>query len=63
MPFNFGTSLFSLKGDIYDRFFVPIEHRFSCKALYEILKEYNFYNIQITKLKATAGWVTWGYKK
>lgn len=63
MPFNFGTSLFSLRGDIYDRFSVPVEHRFGRNELYRIFNEFNFYNIQITKMQATAGWVAWGYKR
>ncbi|MDD4979826.1 MAG: cobalamin-dependent protein [Candidatus Omnitrophica bacterium] len=63
IPFNFGRSLFSLRGDIYDRFSAPVEHRFSRDELYRIFDEFNFYNIQITKIKATAGWVAWGYKQ
>lgn len=63
MPFNFSTSLFGLGADLYDRFAAPIEHRFSRKELYDILDSHNFYNINITKLKATAGWVVWAYKK
>ncbi|MFA5410276.1 MAG: class I SAM-dependent methyltransferase [Candidatus Omnitrophota bacterium] len=60
-PFNFGDSLFSLSGDLYDRFSAPIEHRFSRDELYKLFQELNFYDINITKLKATAGWVVWGY--
>jgi len=63
MPFNFGSSPFSLRGDLYDRFSAPTEMRFNQKSLYKILAECNFANVQITKLKATAGWVVWGYKK
>ncbi len=62
IPFNFGTSLFSLRGDLYDRFGAPIEYRFSKKELHSIFKKSNLFNINITKLKATAGWVVWGYK-
>lgn len=62
MPFNFGTSLFSLRGDIYDRFGAPIEHRFSRSEIYKMFKRCNFLNINITRLKATAGWVIWGSK-
>ena len=63
MPFNFGTSLFSLRGDIYDRFATPTEIRFSAEALRKALLECGFDNITISRLKATAGWVAWAYKK
>ena len=62
MPFNFATSLFSIRGDIYDRFSAPVEHRFSQRTLYDILNEYNFHDVNIKKLKTIAGWVVWGYK-
>jgi len=63
MPFNFGHSLFSLKGDIYDRFAAPIEIRFNQEDLRKIFKEHNFTDPKITKLKTRAGWVVWAYKK
>lgn len=62
MPFNFGSSLFSLSGDLYDRFSAPKEHRFAREDLYKLFEKLNFSNIGITKLKATAGWVIWGYR-
>jgi len=63
IPFNFGTSLFSLRGDLYDRFGAPIEYRYSRREVYDMLNKYSIFNINITRLKATAGWVVWGYKK
>ena len=62
MPFNFGTSLFSLRGDLYDRFGAPIEYRFNKKEIYGMLNKNHFLNINVTRLQATAGWVVWGYK-
>lgn len=62
MPFNFGGPLLSLKGDLYDRFGAPIEIRFDQEMLRRVFMECNFTNIQITRLKATAGWVAWAYK-
>ena len=62
MPFNFGTGLFSLRGDLYDRFGAPIEYRFSRKDISAMLTECGFSNISITRLRNTAGWVSWGYK-
>jgi SAM-dependent methyltransferase len=62
IPFNFGTSLFSLRGDLYDRFGAPIEYRYSRREVYDMLNKHNLFNINITRLKATAGWVVWGYK-
>lgn len=62
VPFNFGTGLFSLQGDLYDRFGAPIEHRFSRQGLYSIFSECGFSRIRITRLKDTAGWVVWGHK-
>lgn len=63
MPFNFGTTPFSLRGDLFDRFSTPIEHRFSREGAQNLLKECGFYNINITRLKDNAGWVVWGYKE
>ena len=62
MPFNFGTGPFSLRGDIYDRFGAPIEHRFGRQAIMAMFKECGFYKVRITKLRNTAGWVAWGYR-
>ena len=63
MPFNFGKGLFSLREDLYDRFGAPIEHRFSRQEVYDLFTNCGFCNISITRLKNTAGWVVWGYKK
>ncbi|MDP2905332.1 MAG: class I SAM-dependent methyltransferase [Candidatus Omnitrophota bacterium] len=63
IPFNFGRSPFGLRSDLFDRFGAPIEYRFSKKQVYELLDNCNFHNITITKLKATAGWVAWAYKR
>lgn len=62
MPFNFGTGPFSLRRDLYDRFGAPIEYRFSRKGVNELFEECGFSNIHITRLRNTAGWVSWGYK-
>lgn len=35
IPLNFGTDLFSLRGDLYDLFDAPIELRFSCRHAIE----------------------------
>jgi len=63
MPFNIAAGPFSLRGDLYDRFSAPIEHRFNKLDVDNLFNECNFYNVQITKLKKSAGWVAWGYKK
>lgn len=63
IPFNFGTSLFSLRGDLYDRFSAPIEHRFNRQQVYSLFIKCGFQKINITRLNDAAGWVTWGYKK
>jgi len=63
MPFNFARSPFNIQADIYDRFGAPIEYRFSRIAVYDMLIRCNFYNINIGRLKDTAGWVVWAYKK
>jgi len=62
IPFNFGTHLFSVSGDIYDRFSAPIEHRFNRQEIHRMLVKYSFENIHISRLKDSAGWVIWGYK-
>lgn len=63
IPFNFGRGLFSLRGDIYDRFSAPIEHRFSREGVYNILAECGFSKITITKFNGISGWVAWGFKE
>ncbi len=63
IPFNFGTSFFSLRGDLYDRFAVPIEHRFNRQEVYDMFAKCGFFKITITKLNDIAGWVGWGYKR
>ena len=62
MPFNFGTHLFSLTGDLYDRLGAPIEYRFSRQGVNKLFSESGFSNISITRLKESAGWIAWGYK-
>lgn len=63
MPFNFGRGPFSLRGDLYDRFSIPIEHRFSKQEVYDLFSECGFYNVRITRLNDSSGWVAWGHKK
>lgn len=62
IPFNYGTHLFSLAADLYDRFGAPIEHRFSKKNIFHLLNNNGFIKINICKIKSKAGWVAWGYK-
>jgi len=62
IPFNFGKGIFSLRGDLYDRFGAPIECRFTKDGVIDILEECGFLKIKITRLEDTAGWVAWGYK-
>lgn len=63
VPFNFGTHLFSVSGDLFDRFSAPIERRFSRKEALDLLIRNGFVNNRIGKIKSKAGWVVWGYKK
>lgn len=63
IPFNLGTGFFSLRGDLYDRFSTPIEHRFKRQEVYNLFTECGFCNVNITKLNDSSGWVAWGYKK
>lgn len=63
IPFNFGTNLFSLTGDIYDRFGAPIERRFGRREAFELLSRNGFSGISICRMKATAGWVASGSKR
>ena len=63
IPFNFGTGLFSLRGDLYDRFAAPIEHRFNDGQVRDAFLDNGFSNIRITRLKATAGYAARGTKR
>jgi SAM-dependent methyltransferase/uncharacterized protein YbaR (Trm112 family) len=63
MPFNFGTSLFSVHGDLLDRFGAPIEVRYSSQQVMTLLQACSLMDIQITKLKDSAGWIARGIKR
>ncbi|MBI2027147.1 MAG: methyltransferase domain-containing protein [Deltaproteobacteria bacterium] len=63
MPFNFGKGLFSLKGDLYDRFGAPFEYRFSQNQLLNWYEKLSFENHFFTRLEKYAGWVTGAHKK
>ncbi|MFA5339160.1 MAG: class I SAM-dependent methyltransferase [Candidatus Omnitrophota bacterium] len=63
VPFNFGKGPFSLRGDLYDRFGAPIEHRFGRSELTGLLEEAGFTRTKISRMKDTAGWVCWGHKR
>jgi len=62
MPFNFGTGLFSLRGDLYDRFAAPLEHRFSDGQVRDAFLKNGFSNIRVTRLKAAAGYAAQAVK-
>lgn len=62
MPFNFGTTPFSLRGDLYDRFGAPIECRYGRQEALDMFIRQGFSDVNITRLKDTAGWVIWGCK-
>lgn len=63
IPFHFGTHLFSLRADLYDRFGAPIEHRFKRKEIVELFEQSGFADVALTKIRDRAGWVCWGHKK
>lgn len=63
IPFNFGRSLFSLNGDLFDRLSVPIEHRFNRQGVYDLFSGCGFKGIKITRLNESAGWVIRGVKE
>ncbi len=63
MPFNFGTHLFSVAPDLYDRLSVPIELRFSRKEISDLFEKNGFRDIEIKRYEAKAGWAARGYKK
>lgn len=62
MPFNFGTSLFSVHGDLLDRFGAPFEARYNREGAIALLKAGGLSAIKTAKLKASAGWVAQGLK-
>jgi ubiquinone/menaquinone biosynthesis C-methylase UbiE len=62
MAFNFGTSLFSVHGDLLDRFGAPIEIRYSRDGVVRLFQVGGFPEIRITKLRTAAGWVAIGFK-
>lgn len=60
MPFNFGTSLFSVQGDLVDRFGAPIEIRYSRDGVIALLQTCGLTEIRTTRLRTSAGWVARG---
>lgn len=62
MPFNFGTSPFSVHGDLMDRFGAPIEERYSREGVMGLLEGGELTAIRASKLKTLAGWVARGVK-
>ena len=62
IPFNFGTGLFSLRGDLYDRFAAPYEHRFHKQQLIDIFTKLHCKDLFFSKLEKNAGWVVSGQK-
>lgn len=63
IPFNFGKGLFSVRTDLFDRFGAPVEHRFSQEQIRELFSSHSYLKVSLTKMKDTAGWVAWGYKR
>lgn len=60
MPFNFGTSLFSVHGDLLDRFGAPIEVRYSREGVVALLRSCGLAEVRVERLKTSAGWVVRG---
>jgi len=60
MPFNFGTSLFSVQADLVDRFGAPIEVRYSRDGVIALLQACGMTEIRTTRRKTSAGWVVRG---
>lgn len=58
IPFNFGVGLFSVRGDLYDRFGAPYEYRFSREDLIRWYQSLQCENYFFGKMKESAGWVT-----
>lgn len=62
MPFNFGTTSFSVHADLLDRFGAPIEVRYSREGVVALLEVGGLRKIQTCRLKTAAGWVARGSK-
>ena len=60
IPFNFGTSLFSVQGDLVDRFGAPVELRYSREGVIALLQACGLTEIGTTRLRTSAGWVARG---
>jgi SAM-dependent methyltransferase/uncharacterized protein YbaR (Trm112 family) len=62
MPFNFGTSLFSVHGDLVDRFGAPVEVRYSRESVWAVMEACRLTQLRLTKIRTLAGWVVSGVK-
>lgn len=62
MPFNFGTSLFSVQPDLMDRFGAPIEERYGREEMAAMMQASRLAVLTLVKLKRSAGWVARGEK-
>jgi SAM-dependent methyltransferase len=63
IPFNFGTTLFSVHSDLVDRFGAPIEVRYNQKALAALLSSCLLDDIAMARIRLSAGWVARGIKR
>lgn len=62
MPFNFGTSPFSVHGDLVDRFGAPVEVRYSRESVRAFMEACRLTQLRIAKIRNLAGWVVKGVK-
>nr|MBI3612084.1 class I SAM-dependent methyltransferase [Nitrospirota bacterium] len=62
MPFNFGTSLFSVHGDLLDRFGAPVEVRYSRESVRAFMEACRLTQLRLTKIRTLAGWVVSGVR-
>lgn len=62
MPFNFGTSPFSVQPDLMDRLGAPIEERYGREEVAAMMQAGGLAVHDIVRLKRSAGWVARGEK-
>lgn len=62
LPFNFGTSPFSVHADLLDRLGAPIEERYNRAQLLSMLERCQLKAEHLVQMQASAGWVVRGTK-
>ena len=58
-PYRHGSNAWSLRGDLYDRFSAPIEHRYSQRGARALVEQAG---LIVSRIAQRRGWMVWAHK-